>query len=62
MVKRKKRLQKGIESLENVIEIHREKKKTAEGEGNLELADYYDREIEARIKDKERREKLLEKQ
>jgi len=62
MVKRKKRLQKGIESLENVIEIHKEKKKIAEEEGNLELADYYDREIKAKIIDKERREELLKKQ
>ncbi len=61
MVKRKKRLQKGIKSLEKQIKIHEEKKKIAEEGGSEELADYYDREIKAKIRDKERREDLLEK-
>lgn len=62
MAKREKRLKKGIESLKKQIEIHEEKRRIAEEEGNLELAGYYTREIEAKIKDKERKENLLEKQ
>lgn len=62
MVKRKKRLLKGIESLQKQIELHKEKKRVAEEEGKIELADYYEREIIAKIKDKERKEELLEKQ
>jgi hypothetical protein len=61
-MKRKKRLKKGIESLEKQIEIHKEKRKMAEEEGNIELEDYYRREIEAKKRDKERKEELLKKQ
>ncbi len=45
MVKREKRLQKGIESLEEQKKIHEEKKKMAEELGNEELVGYYDKEI-----------------
>lgn len=61
MVNRKKRLERGIESLNEQIELHEEKKKKAEGEGNIELADYYGKEIETKRKDKERKERMLEK-
>jgi len=59
MVNRKKRLARGINSLEKQIEIHREKKKFAEEEGNEELVDYYNKEIEAKKKTKEEKERLL---
>jgi len=62
MVKRKKRLQKGIESLGKQIELHKEKKRIAEENGNEELADYYNKEIEAKIRDKERKQDMLDKQ
>lgn len=61
MVKRKKRLQRGIESLRKQIEIHKEKKRIAEEDGNEELVDYYDKEIEAKIRDKERKQDMLDK-
>ena len=41
MVNRKKRLQKGIDSIENQLKIHEEKFERAEKEGNIELAGYY---------------------
>lgn len=62
MVKRKKRLEKGIESIEKQIEIHYKKRDLAMKEGKIELMDYYDREIIAKKKAKEEKEKLLEKQ
>lgn len=61
MVNRKKRLQRGIESLEKQIRLHEEKLKKAEEEDNLELAGYYKKEIEAKKKDKEEKERLLNK-
>ena len=61
MVNRKKRLQKGIESLEKQIKLHEEKLKKAEEEDNFELAGYYKKEINAKIKDKEEKQRLLDK-
>ena len=51
-----------MESLQKQIILHEEKKKQAEKEGKLELVDYYEKEIELKRKDKEKKEKLLEKQ
>jgi len=45
MAKRKKRLEKGIESLEEQKRIHKEKRKRAEEAGDEELVGYYDKEI-----------------
>jgi glucosamine-6-phosphate deaminase len=45
MVNRKKRLRKGIGSLQKQIELHEQKLKQAEKEGRLELAGYYEKEI-----------------
>lgn len=59
MTNRKKRLKKGIESLQKQISLHKEKLKKAEEEGKLELVGYYKKEIEAKNKDKEKKEKLL---
>ena len=61
MVNRKKRLQKGVESLDIQIKLHEEKLKKAEEEDNIELANYYKKEINAKKKDKEEKERLLEK-
>lgn len=43
---RKKRLRKGIGSLEERRREHLEKLRVAETEGKLELADYYSKEIQ----------------
>ena len=61
MVSRKKRLKKGIESLEKQIKLHKEKKKKAELDDNFELTSYYEKEIEAKRKEKEKKERLLSK-
>jgi len=61
MVNRKKRLKKGIESIEKQIKLHEEKLKRAEDDDNLELAGYYKKEIEAKKRDKEEKERLLKK-
>ncbi|MDO8460643.1 MAG: hypothetical protein Q7S74_06025 [Nanoarchaeota archaeon] len=55
MTNRKKRLQKGIESLEEQIRIHEEKRRQAMEEGKIELADYYDKEIISKSKDKSKK-------
>ena len=61
MTNRKKRLIKGIGSLEKQLILHKEKLEKAGKEGKIELADYYEKEIEAKKKDKEKKEKLLKK-
>ncbi|MDO8480700.1 MAG: hypothetical protein Q7S65_02670 [Nanoarchaeota archaeon] len=61
MVNRKKRLQKGIESLEKQIQLHEEKLKRAEENDNIELAGYYKKEIEAKKRDKEEKQRILDK-
>lgn len=61
-MKRKKRLKKGIESINEQIEIHEEKKKKAEEEGKRELAEYYVKEIKELEQTKERKEKQLKKE
>ena len=61
-MKHKKRLRKGIESLQKQIEIHEEKKRIAEEENNEYLVDYYNREIKSRKKEKEIKQDILEKQ
>lgn len=61
MTNRKKRLTKGVASLQQQLKIHEEKLKQAEQEGKLELVGYYIKEIEAKKKDVEKKEKLLNK-
>ncbi len=61
MVNRKKRLQKGIASLEKQIKLHEDKLKRAEKEDNIELAAYYKKEITAKKKDKEEKQRILDK-
>ena len=59
MINRKKRLAKGIESLKKQIKIHEEKRITAEEEGLEELKGYYEKEIESKKKDLEKKKKIL---
>ena len=61
MVNRKKRLQKGIESLDKQIKLHEEKLIKAEEDDNIELAHYYKKEIEAKKRDKEEKQRILDK-
>lgn len=61
MTNRNKRLQKGIVSLEKQIELHEEKLRLAEKEGNIELARYYHKEISAKKRDKVTKESILHK-
>ena len=56
-MKRRKRLEKGIESLRKQIELHEKKKEEALDEGREELEDYYKREIEAKKQDLEKKKK-----
>lgn len=60
-MKRKKILKKRIESLAEQIALHEEKRRVAQEEGRLELADYYDREIQARKKTLEESKDMLDK-
>ena len=61
MVNRKKRLQKGIDSLDKQINLHEEKLEKAEEDDNIELANYYKKEIESKKRDKEEKERMLSK-
>lgn len=62
MVKRKKRLSRGIESIERQIEVHEEKKEHAEEEGNIERVEYYEKEIERLRDTQKRKEEQLDKE
>lgn len=61
MANRKKRLQKGIESIEKQIRLHEEKLRKSEEEDNIELAEYYKKEITAKKRDKEEKQRILNK-
>jgi hypothetical protein len=61
MTKRKKRLEKGINSMKEQIELHFEKKKKAEDEKDLDLVNYYEKEILVKKKTLEERKKILDK-
>lgn len=59
MVKREKRLEKAIDSIELQIQKHEEKKKHAQEFGQEELVGYYTKEIESlKNRKKDREEKL----
>lgn len=60
-MKRKKRLEKGIDSLEEQIELHKEKWEKSKEEGNIELEGYYQREINSLENVKKRKEKQLDR-
>ena len=61
MANRKKRLQKGIGSLDKQIKLHEEKLKKADEEDKIGLASYCKKEINAKKKDMEEKKRLLEK-
>jgi hypothetical protein len=61
MTNRKKRLQKGIASIETQLSLHEEKLAKAEEEENLERAAYYRKEIAAKRRDLEEKKRLLGK-
>ena len=61
MVNRKKRLKKGITSIEKQIKLHEEKLKKAEKDDNIELAEYYKKEIMAKRRDIEKKKIILDK-
>ena len=61
IVNRKKSLQRGIESLEKQIKLHEEKLRKVEQEDNIELAEYYKKEIAAKKRDKEEKQRMLDK-
>lgn len=56
MAKRKKRLEKGIKSLEKQIKIHEEKKRMAKELDQEELVEYYTKEIKSLTKRKSNRQ------
>jgi len=62
MTNRKKRLKKGIESLDKQIELHKEKLRQAQSQEMLDLENYYEKEIESLRRRKKDKEALLEKQ
>jgi hypothetical protein len=57
---RKKQIKKGIKSLEEQIEKHRNKIKSYEGK-DYTLTPYWEKEIEMLEKEKQKKKKLLEK-
>ena len=59
-MKRKKRLIRGISSLEEQKKIHQEKKEKAKEEGNYELAKYYEKELEKFEKEVSKKKEFLE--
>ena len=61
-MKRKKRLEKGVESLKEQIKVHEEKREKAKAEGKFELEGYYDKEINKLEQEREKKENQLEKQ
>lgn len=61
MTKRKKRLEKGIISIEKRIKEHEERKKKAEDEGDVYLVEYLGKEITSLKERKENRKKVIEK-
>ncbi|MFA5993275.1 MAG: hypothetical protein WC796_06220 [Candidatus Pacearchaeota archaeon] len=62
MTNRKKRLEKGIQSLENQREIHEKKLEKAEEEKDEYLVRYYIKEIDILKGEEEKKKKLLDKQ
>ena len=61
-MKRKKRLKKGIESLQKQEEIHQEKLKLAKEQKDEELTRYYEHELSNFAKVKKKKQEQLEKQ
>ena len=62
MANRKKRLTKGINSLKEQIDFHKEKKELAEELEDENLTRYYEKEIEALERTRREKKALLGKQ
>ena len=60
MANRKKRLKKGIESVEEQIELHKEKLRKAKEEGKIDLEGYYEKELKHLAEYKDRKKRQLE--
>ncbi len=60
-MKRKKRAEKGILSLEKQVNEHEKKLDEAIKSGNWGLEGYYKKEIEAKKRDLEKKKKIVEK-
>ena len=60
-MKRKKRLEKGVKSLQKQVEIHKEKLRKAIEEGNEDLARYYEKDISFMENEEKKKKDLLEK-
>jgi hypothetical protein len=61
MTKREKRLEKGIESIEKQIQIHKEKLAKAKEDKDEYLENYYLKEIEALVRTKDLKKSKLER-
>ena len=61
MSNRKKRLDKGIQSIEEQILLHKQKQNEAENKGEIEMVEYYKKEIEGLEKTKDKKKTMLEK-
>jgi len=59
MANRKKRVKKGIDSIQNQIDFHLKKQRSAKEKGEIELSDYYEKEILGLQKAKNKKEKIL---
>ncbi len=61
-MKRKKRLQKGIESIKKQVGIHEEKLEEAKEKGDEDLVRYYIKEIANLEREEDKKKEQLEKQ
>ncbi|MEN9626399.1 MAG: hypothetical protein RL557_727 [archaeon] len=60
-MKRKKRLEKGIKSLQEQIKIHKEKLEDAKGKGNEDLTRYYEKDIQRLENEEKKKHEQFEK-
>ncbi len=61
MPNRKKRLEKGIESIKEEIEKHKQKRALAMSKGDEEIAEYYNKEIRGMEDQIKRKQKIVDK-
>ncbi|MBU4201807.1 MAG: hypothetical protein L6243_03450 [Candidatus Altiarchaeales archaeon] len=54
-----KRVKKGIDSLEKQLELHKEKLRQATEDGRYDLVNYYEKEIEHKKKDLQKKQNQL---
>ncbi len=58
---RKKRLRKGIESLDEEIDLHEVKREAAKQAGNEGLTKYYDRELDNLRMQRDKKKRIVDK-